>query len=149
LARFASLGALQAQELGQMNTTTCSTRPGDARARPQRSAPTRSPAPCQPRARGYKAHTSLDRTPPRAPNPARARVRRRLHRERRASGRASPSHRRPATPSLLHLGRPFGYFPRSLVKLPEPLIGHHLTGDAGSTSPKFNRPPSHVDRAPR
>jgi hypothetical protein len=147
------LGALQAQELGQMNTTTCSTRPGHARARPQRSARARNPAPCQPRAharaRGYKAHTSLDRTPSRAPNPARARVRRRLHREWRASGRASPSHRRPATPALLHLGRPFGYFPRSSVKLPEPLIGHHLTGDAGSTSPNFNRPPSHVDRAPR
>jgi hypothetical protein len=30
---------------------TCSTRPGNARARPQRSAPARSPSPCQPRPR--------------------------------------------------------------------------------------------------
>jgi hypothetical protein len=106
------LGALQAQELGQMNTTTCSTRPGNARARPRRSARARSPAPCQPRthapARDYKAHTGLDRTPPRVPNLARARVRRRLPRERRASSRASHDHRRPGTPALLHLARPFG-----------------------------------------
>jgi hypothetical protein len=45
---------------------------------------------------------------PRAPNPARARVRRRLPREQRASGRASLSHYRPATPALLYPGRPFG-----------------------------------------
>jgi hypothetical protein len=53
-------------------------------------------------AHGYKAHPGLDRTPTRAPNPARARVHRRLPRERRASGRASLGHRRPATPALLH-----------------------------------------------
>jgi hypothetical protein len=110
--RFARLGALQAQELGQMNTTTCSTRPGNARARPRRSAHPRGPALCQPRAhahaRGYKAHNGLDRTPSRAPNPARARVRRRLLRKRCASGRASPVHRRPATLALVHLSRPFG-----------------------------------------
>jgi hypothetical protein len=106
------LGALQAQELGQMNTATCSTRPGNARARPRRSARARSPASCQPRAnaraRGYKAHTGLDRTPPRAPNPARARVRRRLPREPRASGRASHDHHRPAKPVILHPSRPLG-----------------------------------------
>jgi hypothetical protein len=60
------------QELGQMNTTTCSTRPGNTRARSRRSARAHSPAPCQPRAhahaRGYKAHTGLDRTPPLTPN---------------------------------------------------------------------------------
>jgi hypothetical protein len=103
MARFARLGALQAQELGQINTTTCSTRPGNARACPDAQPRARRAALRQPRghARGYKAHPGLDRTPPRAPNPARARVHRRLPRERRASGRASPSHRRPATPTPL------------------------------------------------
>jgi hypothetical protein len=52
-----------------------------------------SPALCQPRAhahpRGYKAHLGLDRTPPRVPEPARARIRRRLPREPCASGRAA------------------------------------------------------------
>jgi hypothetical protein len=104
MARFARLGALQAQELGQINTATCSTRPGDARARPGARPRARRAALRQPRAhaRGYKAHPSLDRTPPRAPNPARARVHRRLPRERHASSRSSPGHRRPATPAPLH-----------------------------------------------
>jgi hypothetical protein len=112
MARFARLGALQAQELGLINTTTCSTRPGDARARPGARPRARRDALRQPhahaRARGYKAYPVLDRTPPRAPNPTRARVHRRLPRERRASGRASPGHRGPATPALLHPVRPFG-----------------------------------------
>jgi hypothetical protein len=43
LARFTRLGALQAQELGQMNTATCSTRPGNTRAHPRRSARACSP----------------------------------------------------------------------------------------------------------
>jgi hypothetical protein len=60
-------------------------------------------APHQPRAHGYKANPGLDRTPLRAPNPARARVHSRLPKERRARGRVSPDHRRPATPALLHL----------------------------------------------
>jgi hypothetical protein len=136
-----------------MNMTTCSTRPGNARARPRRSARARSPAPCQPhahaRARGYKAHTSLDRTPSLTPNPARARVHRCLPREPRASGRASHDHRRPAKPAILHSVRPLGYLLRTSVKLPEPRIEQYLAGDAGSTSSDINRPPSHVDRAPR
>jgi hypothetical protein len=37
MARFACFGALQAQELGQMNTAMCLTRPGNARARSRRS----------------------------------------------------------------------------------------------------------------
>jgi hypothetical protein len=63
--------------------------PWRARARPRRSAHARSPASCHARAhaRGYKSHPSLDRTPPRVPDPTRARVRRCLPRERRASGR--------------------------------------------------------------
>jgi hypothetical protein len=92
--------------------TTCSTRPSNARARPRHSARARSPAPCQPRAhacaRRYKAHLALDRTPPRVPDPARARVRWRLPREPRASGRASHDHRRPAKPAILHPVRPLG-----------------------------------------
>jgi hypothetical protein len=59
-------------------------------------------------ARGYKTHTGLNRTPPHAPNPARARVHRRLPRERRASGRASHGHRRPAKLAILHPVRPLG-----------------------------------------
>jgi hypothetical protein len=35
------------------------------------------------------------------------------------------------------------------VKLPELGIELYLTGDTGSTSPDFTRPPVHVDRAPR
>jgi hypothetical protein len=112
MARFARLGALQAQELGKINTATCSTRPGNARARPGARPRARCSALRQPRAharvRGYKANPSLDRTPPRAPNPARARVHRRLPRERRASGRASPGHHRSAMPALHHPIWPFG-----------------------------------------
>jgi hypothetical protein len=70
-----------------------------ARARPRRSTHARSPAPCQPCARGYKSHPGLDRTPPCVPDPTRAQVRRRLPRERRASGRASHDHCRPAKPA--------------------------------------------------
>jgi hypothetical protein len=103
MARFARLGAQQAQELGQINTATCSTRPGNARARPSARPHV---APRQPRAHdrahGYKANPGLDRTPPRAPNPAQARVHRRLPKERRARGRTSPNHHRPATLALLH-----------------------------------------------
>jgi hypothetical protein len=106
MARFTSFGALQVQELGQINTAMCSTCPGNARARPGARPRTRHVALRQPRAharaRGYKAHPGLDRTPPRAPNPARARVHERLPRERRASGRASPSHRGLATLALVH-----------------------------------------------
>jgi hypothetical protein len=136
-----------------MNTTTCSTRPGDARARSQRSAHARSPTPCQPRAHaracGYKSHPGLDRTPPRVPDPTQAWVRRRLPRERRASGRASHDHRRPAKPATPRPIRPSCYLLWASVKLPEPGIELYLTGDTGSTSPDFNRPPSHVDRGPR
>jgi hypothetical protein len=75
---------------------------------PQRSAPRepRCTAPHQPRAharaRDYKANPSLDRTTPLNPNPAQAPVHRRSPCARRASGRPSPDHRRPATLALLH-----------------------------------------------
>jgi hypothetical protein len=72
MARFTRLGALQAQERGQIITATCSTRPGNARARPGARPHARRAALRQPRAhaRGYKANPDLDRMPPRAPNPA-------------------------------------------------------------------------------
>jgi hypothetical protein len=86
--------------------------PWRARARPLRSAHARSSVPCQPgthaRARGYKSHPGLDRTPPCVPDPTRARVRRRLPRERRASGCASHDHRRLAKPATLRPVRPSG-----------------------------------------
>jgi hypothetical protein len=110
----------------------------------------RAVSPCaHARARGYKTHTGLDCTPPHAPNPARARVRWRLPRERCASGRASHSHRRSVKLAILHPVQPLGKLLCASVKLPEPRIGQHLTGDAGSTSPDFNRSSSHVDRALR
>jgi hypothetical protein len=82
--------------------------PWRARARPRRSAHGCSPAPCQPRARVYKSHSGLDRTPPRVPDPARAQVRRSLPRERSASGSASHDHCRPAKPATSRLVRPLG-----------------------------------------
>jgi hypothetical protein len=76
MARFARLGALQAQELGQINRTTSSTRPGNARAcpgaRPRALRTTLRQLRAHARARGYKANPGLDRMPPRAPNPAQA-----------------------------------------------------------------------------
>jgi hypothetical protein len=102
----------------------------------------------QPRARGYKAHIGLDRTPPRVPDPARARVRQRLPKEPRASGRASHGHRRPAKVAIFHHVRPLGSLLWTSVKLPEPRIEQYLTRVIRSTSPDFNRPSSHVERAP-
>jgi hypothetical protein len=71
---------------------TCSTRPGNARARPG----------ARPHARAYKADPGLDRTPPLALSPAQAQVHRRSLCAWRASGRPSPNHRGPATPALLY-----------------------------------------------
>jgi hypothetical protein len=50
-----------ARTWGQRNTTTCSTRPGNARARPRRSARARSLAPCQPRT--HARATAIKPTP--------------------------------------------------------------------------------------
>jgi hypothetical protein len=57
MARFARLAAQQELELGQNETTTCSTRPGNARARP--GARPRAHV----RACDYKADPGFDRTP--------------------------------------------------------------------------------------
>jgi hypothetical protein len=99
MARFARLGAQQAQELGQNNTATCSTRPGDARACPgaQPRACRAAPSQTRARARTYKANWGLDRTPPLALNLAEAQDHRRSLCARRTSGRPRPDHHRPAT----------------------------------------------------
>jgi hypothetical protein len=70
LPRFARLRSRQAFEHGQKNTSTCSTCPERARARPApdpaRFAP-RQATPVSPaRARAYKASQGFSRTPPRA-----------------------------------------------------------------------------------
>jgi hypothetical protein len=71
------------------------------RAQP-RAAPTSRPR-C---ARAYKSHPGLDRTPPRATDPAQARVRRSSPREQGASGRAGHGHRRPANLAIPRPVRP-------------------------------------------
>jgi hypothetical protein len=78
--------------------------PWQHQSTPSVLGPRTQPCAMSPRAhaRGYKTHTGLNRTPPHAPNPARARVRRRLPRERRASGRASHDHHRLAKLAILH-----------------------------------------------
>jgi hypothetical protein len=112
MARFAHLGAQQAQELGQNNIATCSTRPGNVRPRPgarpraHRAAPSQTHA--HARARAYKADQGLDHTPPLALNLAGAQVHRRLLCARRASGRSRPDHRRPATLAIPRPVRPSG-----------------------------------------
>jgi hypothetical protein len=153
MARFARLGAQQAQELGQNNTATCSTRPGNARvrlgARPRarRAAPSQTHA--HARARAYKANRGLDHTPPLALNLAGAQVHRRSLYARRASGRPRTDHRRPATLAIPRPVRPSREPLRVSVKLPDPGIELYLAGDTGSTSPDFTRSPAYVDRAPR
>jgi hypothetical protein len=68
MARFARLAAQQGLEHGQKEMATCSTRPGNARARPDARPRARRVAPSQThahaRARANKADRGLDRTPP-------------------------------------------------------------------------------------
>jgi hypothetical protein len=110
MARFSRLGAQQAQEHGQKNTATCSTRSSNARARPGtrprvcRAAPSQTRA--HARAHAYKANQDLDRMPPLALNLAGAQVHRRSLCARRASGRPRPDHHRPATLAIRHPVRP-------------------------------------------
>jgi hypothetical protein len=153
MVRFARLRSLQTFEKGQKQTTTCSTRPGIARARPgarpraHRTVPSRTRAPA--RARAYKANRGYDRTPPLALNLAGVQVHRRLLCARRASGHPRTHHRRPAILAIPCPIQPSRESPRVSVKLPEPGIELYLTGDTGSTSPDFTRSPAYVDRAPR
>jgi hypothetical protein len=104
LPRFTRLRSQQTFEQGQKNTSTCSTRPDLARARPapepacpaSRQATPMSPA----RARAYKASQGFSRTPPRALDLTGARDRWSLRCTRRASGRPSTRHRRPANRAI-------------------------------------------------
>jgi hypothetical protein len=153
LPRFARLRSQQAFEYGQKNTSTCSTRPERARARPApkparpalRQATPVSPA----SARAYKASQGYSRTPPRALDLTGARDRRSLPCTRRASGRPSARHHRPASRAIPSPVQPLRETLRASMKLLERGIELCLTGDAGSRSQDFTRPPANVDRAPR
>jgi hypothetical protein len=153
LPRFARLRSQQAFEHGQKNTSTCSTRPERARAHPApepaRPAP-RQATPVSPaRACAYKASQGFSRTPPRALDLTGARDRRSLPCTRRASGRPSTRHRRPANRAIPCPVQPSRETLRASVKLLERGIKLCLAGDARSRSPDFTRPPANVDRAPR
>jgi hypothetical protein len=149
MARFASLRSLQTFEQGQKQTSTCSTRPGIARACPgarpraHRATPSQTCAPA--RARAYKANRGFNRMPPLALNLAGAPVHRRLLCTRRASGHPRTDHRRPAILAIPRPVRPSRESPRVSVKLPEPGIELFLAGDTGSMSPDFTRSPAYVD----
>jgi hypothetical protein len=110
MARFARLGAQQAQELGQNNTATCSTRPGNARARPSAQPRACRAVPSQTRAhaRAYKTDRGLDCTPPLALNLVGAQDHRRSLCAWRTSGRPRPDHRRPATLAIPRPVQPSG-----------------------------------------
>jgi hypothetical protein len=153
LPRFARLRSQQAFEHGQKNTSTCSTRPERARARPapeparpaRRQATFVSPA----RACAYKASQGFSRTPPRALDLTRARDRLSLPCTRRASGRPSTRHRRPANQAIPSPVRPSRETLRASVKLPERGIKLCLARDTRSRPSDFTRPPASIDRAPR
>jgi hypothetical protein len=137
----------------QKNTSTCSTRPDLARARPapEPACPTpRQATPVSPaRARAYKASQGFSRMPPRALDLTGARDRRSLPCTRRASSHPSTRHRRPANRAIPSPVRPSRETLRASVKLPERGIEFCLAGDTGSRSPDFTRLPASVDRAPR
>jgi hypothetical protein len=153
LPRFARLRSQQAFEQGQKHTSTCSTRPDLARARPV-PEPAR-PTPCQAttvspaRACAYKASQGFSRMPPRALDLTGARDRRSLPCTHRANGRPSTRHSRPANWAIPSHVQPSRETLRASVKLPERGIELCLAGDAGSRSPDFTRPPANIDRAPR
>jgi hypothetical protein len=151
LTRFARLRSQQAFEQGQKNTSTCSTRPNLARARPV-PKPTRpgsrQATPVSP-ARAYKASQGFSRTPPRALDLTGARDRRSLFYTRRASGRPSTHHRRLASRAIPRPVQPLRETLRASMKLPKRGIELCLAGDVESRSPDFTRPPASVDRAPR
>jgi hypothetical protein len=87
--------------------------------------------------------------PPLALDLAGAQDHRRLPCTRRASGRPSTHHCRPANWALPSPVRPLGETLRASVKLLERGIGLCLAGDTRSRSPDFTRPPVSVERAPR
>jgi hypothetical protein len=152
LPRFARLRSRRAFEHGQKNTSTCSTRPERAGARPA-SDPARpalrQATPVSPsRAHAYKASQGFSRMPPLALDLTGARDRWSLPCTRRASGRPSTRHRRPASRAIPNPVQPSRVTLRASVKLPERGIELCHAGDAGSRPPDFTRRPANVDRAP-
>jgi hypothetical protein len=152
LPRFARLRSRQAFEHGQKNTSMCSTRPECARARPAleptHPAPREAMSMPTARARAYKASQGFNRTP-HALDLTGARDRRSSPCTPRASGCPSTLHRGLANRAIPRLVQPSRETLRASVKLLEQGIRICLTGDAGSRSPDFTRPPANVDRAPR
>jgi hypothetical protein len=120
-------------------------RPG-AQPRALRAAPSQTRAPT--RARAYKASQCFNRTPPLALDLAGAQDHQCLPCTRRASGRPSTHHRRPANQAIPSLVRPSRETLRASVKLPEQGIELCLAGDTDSGSPDFTRSPTSVDRVP-
>jgi hypothetical protein len=117
--------------------------------RPNSCAP-RQATPVSPaRTRAYKASQGFSRTPLRALDLTGVRDRRSLPCTRRASGRPSTRHRRPANRAIPRPVQPSRETLSALVKLPERGIELCLAGDARSRSSDFTRPPANVDRAPR
>jgi hypothetical protein len=149
LPRFARLRSRRDVEHGQKNTSTCSTRPERARARPAPDPACLAPRQATPvspaRARAYKASQSFSRTLPCALDLTGARDRRSLPCTRRASGHPIPRHRRPTSRAIPSPVRPSRETLRALVKLPE--RGIELCLARGS--PDFTRPPTNVDQPPR
>jgi hypothetical protein len=152
LPRFAHLRSQQTFEQGQKHTSTCSTRPDLARARPTpnpvrlaprqaKPMPLPTPAPIKP----TKASTIR---PPLALDLARAQDHRHLPCTRRASGRSSTHHHRPSNRAIPSPVRPSRETLRASVKLLERGIELCLAGDADLGSPDFTRSPASVDRAP-
>jgi hypothetical protein len=105
LPSFAHLRSRRAVEHGQKNTSTCSTRPERARARPApdpaRPAPRRAMPVSPARTHAYKASQGVSRTPPRALDLSGAQDHRCVPRTRPANGRSIPRHRRPASAAIL------------------------------------------------
>jgi hypothetical protein len=118
-----------------------------ARPRAPRVAPSRARAIA--RARAYKASRGFNRTPSLALDLARAQDHLRLPCTRRASGRPSTHHRRPANWALPSPIRPSRETLRAFVKLQGRGIELYLARDTRSRSPDFTRPPTSVDQAPR
>jgi hypothetical protein len=153
LPRFTCLRSRRAFEHGKKNTSTCSTRPERARARPApdptHPAP-RQATPVSPACvRAYKARQGFSRMPPRALDLTGVRDHQSLPCTRRASGRPSTRHRRPASRAIPSLVQPLRETLRASVKLPDRGIELCLAGETKSRSLDFTRPPADVDRAPR
>jgi hypothetical protein len=118
-------------------------------ARPRAPRTTPSQARATACAGAYKASRGFNLMPRLALDLTGVQDHRRLPCTRRASGRPSTHHRRPANRAIPSPVRPSRETLRVSVKLPERGIELCLTGDTRSRSPDFTRPPASVDRAPQ